>query len=151
MAKPQKQKKKKKKNPKTIVLVHGCFDLLHIGHISFLKRAKQLGDYLVVGVWSDRGVKKLKGRNPINKASERAEILESLKFVDKTMIFEPENIFGLLLAIKPNIYCKELKYTFDKNSEELKILELFGGSLKYIPTTYGFSTSHLIKRIKENC
>jgi FAD synthetase len=73
------------------VLVGGCFDILHYGHIHFLKRAKELGDYLVVALESDKNIQRLKGTNrPFHTQEQRREILESLKFVDEVIILKDE-------------------------------------------------------------
>lgn len=95
-------------NPKRIVLVGGVFDILHFGHVHFLKKAKSLGDYLVVAIESDKRVKKLKGANrPFHSQKQRKEILESLNFVDKVLILKDEmtdlDYFKLVKKIRPSI------------------------------------------------
>jgi FAD synthetase len=98
--------KKSKKEIK--VLVGGCFDILHYGHIYFLKQARALGDNLIVAIESDKNIRKLKGKNrPIQNQNQRKEILESLKFVDKAIILPNEmkdkNYFKFVETIKPQI------------------------------------------------
>lgn len=79
------------RNAKRIVLAGGCFDILHYGHIHFLKKAKKLGDYLIVALESDKNIKRLKGQNrPFHTQDQRREILESLSFVDEVIILKDE-------------------------------------------------------------
>lgn len=93
---------------KKIVLVGGCFDILHFGHISFLKKAKSLGDYLMVALESDKNIKRLKGKNrPFNNQKQRKEFLESLRFVDEVIILKDymtnNDYMDLVKKIKPSI------------------------------------------------
>lgn len=99
--------KKIKNNGKTIVLVGGCFDILHVGHIKFLEQAKKTGDFLFVLLESDQSVKNLKGKNrPVNIQKDRAEILSSLRHVDYiislTKILKDKDYDDLVIGIKPN-------------------------------------------------
>lgn len=90
-----------------IVFTNGCFDILHVGHIRLLEYAKSLGGYLIVGLNSDKSVKKLKGdKRPINNQNDRKRILESLKAVDEVIIFDEETPLELILKIKPQIVVK---------------------------------------------
>lgn len=90
-----------------LVFTNGCFDILHIGHINLLKYAKSLGNYLIVGLNSDKSIKKLKGPSrPINKENDRKFILESLKFVDEVRLFDEETPLELIKNIKPHIIVK---------------------------------------------
>lgn len=132
-----------------IVFTNGCFDLLHIGHIELLKYAKSLGDYLVVGINSDKSVKKLKGSlRPINDQLTRKMILESIKYIDEVIIFDEDTPFEVIKQIQPNIivkggdYKKEdvVGYEFEKMG--LLKVELFN----YIANV---STTSTIERIKK--
>ena len=100
------------KNPKkevsSIVLVGGCFDILHYGHIHFLKKAKALGSYLVVALESDKNIKRLKGKKrPINGQVQRREMLESLRFVDQVIILadamKDKDYEKLVSIVSPNV------------------------------------------------
>lgn len=131
------------------VFTNGCFDLLHIGHIELLKYAKSLGDYLVVGINSDKSVKKLKGSlRPINNQLTRKMILESIKYIDEVIIFDEDTPLEVIKQIQPNIivkggdYKKEdvVGYEFEKMG--LLKVELFN----YIANV---STTSIIKRIKK--
>lgn len=94
------------------IFTNGCFDILHIGHINLLKYSKSLGDYLIVGLNSDKSIKKIKGNNrPIICENERKLMLESIRWVDEVVIFEEENPLQLIKKIKPNIIVKGGDYT----------------------------------------
>lgn len=100
---------------KKIVFTNGCFDLLHPGHIEILKYAKSLGDYLIVALNSDESIKRLKGETrPINNQQFRKILLESLKFVDKVIIFDEDTPYNLIKQIKPDIIVKGGDYTKDQ-------------------------------------
>lgn len=131
------------------VFTNGCFDLLHIGHIELLKYAKSLGDYLVVGINSDKSVKKLKGLSrPINNQLTRKMILESIRYIDEVIIFDEDTPLEIIKQIQPNIivkggdYKKEdvVGYEFEKMG--LLKIELFN----YIANV---STTSTIERIKK--
>lgn len=92
---------------KKIVFTNGCFDLLHVGHVRYLKQARSLGDILIVGVNTDSSVRKLKGpERPIQNENDRAEILVSLKYVDHTILFSEETPLNLIQAVKPDFLVK---------------------------------------------
>lgn len=98
--------KSKTNNLKKVVLVGGCFDILHYGHIHFLREAKKLGDYLVIALESDKNIKRIKGDNrPFHTQDQRKEILESLKFVDEVLILKDEmhdsDYFELVDKVRP--------------------------------------------------
>lgn len=100
-----------KKNNKKIVFTNGCFDIIHLGHIKLLKKAKSLGDILVVGLNTDESVRKLKGPNrPINPQRDRAEILDSIKYVDYVVLFNEDTPYKLITEIKPDIVVKGADY-----------------------------------------
>jgi D-beta-D-heptose 7-phosphate kinase / D-beta-D-heptose 1-phosphate adenosyltransferase len=131
---------------KKIVFTNGCFDILHIGHIKYLEKAKSYGDILIIGLNSDISVRKLKGKNrPINNQVDRSYILASIEVVDYVIIFDESTPLNLIKLIQPDILVKggdyEGKQVVGQNiSKELKIVEFFDGK----------STSKTIERIKEN-
>lgn len=134
---------------KKIVFTNGCFDLLHVGHVRYLARARSLGDALVVGLNADRSVRKLKGPGrPLTPQRERAEILASLAAVDFVTIFSESTPEKLIRAVKPDILVKG----GDWKKEDIVgsgFVESCGGkamSLAYVP---GKSTTRLIKKIKK--
>ncbi|WP_297193293.1 D-glycero-beta-D-manno-heptose-7-phosphate kinase [uncultured Campylobacter sp.] len=134
------------KNRKNIVFTNGCFDILHFGHIQYLEKARTLGDLLVVGLNSDKSVKKLKGdKRPINSQFHRACLLASLYFVDFVVIFDEDTPYELIKALKPDILVKGADYTGKEvvGSDLVKKVEL-------IKFEDGFSTTSLINKIINN-
>nr|MBP3725031.1 D-glycero-beta-D-manno-heptose-7-phosphate kinase [Campylobacter sp.] len=129
---------------KKVVFTNGCFDILHVGHISYLQKAKELGDILIVGLNSDRSVKALKGDpRPVNEQNDRAKMLAALECVDFVTIFDDDTPHDLIKALKPDILVKGADYTGKKvvGSE-------FAGVTKLIDFVEGKSTTNLINKIK---
>lgn len=92
---------------KKTIFTNGCFDILHRGHVELIKYSASLGDRLVVGINSDKSVKKLKGnKRPINSEEDRKFILESIKFVDEVFIFNEETPYELIKKIRPEVIVK---------------------------------------------
>ena len=141
-----------KKENKKIVWTSGCFDLLHVGHVRYLKEAKKLGDILIIGLNSDESVKRIKGPpRPIQSETERAEIIVSLEFVDYLLIFSDSDATKCLRELQPHIYTKGGDYSIDTlNPEERKIIEDSGGEIKLVSLAKGKSTTQIIDRIKNN-
>ena len=132
---------------KTVVTTNGCFDILHRGHVQYLNEARQLGDFLIVGLNSDSSVQKLKGTNrPINNQEDRQYCLAGLASVDVVFIFEEATPVEWLKKIKPHIHVKGEDYK-GKNIPE-KIIETWGGILKFIPFVPGKSTTATIEQLK---
>lgn len=96
-----------------IIFTNGCFDILHIGHIRYLQKAKNLGDYLIVGVNSDASFKRHKKRDPINPENWRAEALMALKSVDEVRIFREDTPYDLIEAVRPDILVKGGDYKLE--------------------------------------
>ncbi|MGQ9706504.1 MAG: D-glycero-beta-D-manno-heptose 1-phosphate adenylyltransferase [bacterium] len=133
---------------KKVVFTNGCFDLLHIGHVRLLKRCRELGDVVVVGLNSDRSVCRLKGDgHPIFPQNERAEILSSLSFVDYVVIFNEDDPLNLIKIVKPDILVKGGDYTLEEIIGR-KEVESWGGRVEIFPLVDGFSTTDIIDRIK---
>ena len=138
-----------KKKDLVIVATNGCFDILHIGHIRSLQKAKSLGDILAVGLNSDESVKKLKGATrPLNNENYRAEMLAALSCVDIVTIFKEETAEKFLEILKPNIYVKGEGYDLD-NLPESKLVKKLGGQVRQIPNVAGYSTTTLIEKIRK--
>jgi len=136
-----------KKKRKRIVFTNGCFDILHPGHISYLKKARALGDILVVGLNSDNSVRKLKGPpRPITPQKKRAELLGSLEFVDFITIFNESTPFNLIRKLKPHILVKGADWK-TKDVVGRSFVESYGGKVRRIPFLKGYSTTRLIKKI----
>jgi glycerol-3-phosphate cytidylyltransferase len=136
-----------KQEGKTIVTCNGCFDILHIGHVNFLKEAKAQGDILIIGLNSDSSVKNNKGpERPINKENERAEVLAALESTDYITIFNEETPIPLLEVIKPNIHCNGEDY--GENCIEGDTVKKNGGRIHVITFKRKISTTELIEKIK---
>lgn len=133
-----------------LVLTNGCFDLLHAGHVRHLQQARELGDFLAVGVNGDDSVKALKGNGrPINSEEDRAEVLAALQCVDFVTIFPAMRATGVIEAVRPAIYVKGGDYSSeDLNAEELASLKRVGAEIKILPLVPGKSTSQLIERME---
>ena len=132
---------------KRIVFTNGCFDILHAGHIDYLSRAKRLGDFLVVGLNSDRSVRKLKGRGrPINSEKDRAAILNALEAVDYISIFDEETPLELICALKPEVLVKGADWPISKIAGA-KEVQSWKGSVRRIKFLKGRSTSGILKKI----
>lgn len=135
---------KLRRNNRKIVFTNGCFDIIHVGHIRYLKKAKELGDLLVVGLNTDNSVKRLKGKNrPIIRQNDRAEILAALEYVDYVVLFNETTPERLIKGIRPDILVKGGDY---------KINEIVGRNtaktVKTIPIINGKSTSDIISKIR---
>ena len=132
----------------TIVLANGCFDVLHVGHVRYLRGARDLGDLLVVGINSDAQVARLKGEGrPILAAGERAELVASMEAVDLVTIFDEPTVMELLLAIKPDIHAKGTDYTVETVPER-DVVRSYGGNIRIVGDPKEHSTSEMIRRFK---
>ncbi|MBQ2984332.1 MAG: D-glycero-beta-D-manno-heptose 1-phosphate adenylyltransferase [Candidatus Gastranaerophilales bacterium] len=139
---------KLKEEGKTTVFTNGCFDILHLGHVRYLKKSAEYGDILIIGVNSDSSVKRLKGpQRPINNEQDRAELLSELGFVDYCVIFEEDTPEKLIDEIKPNVYTKGADYTIDTLPEAQVVLKN-GGKVEFINLVEGKSTTNIIKTIE---
>ena len=140
---------KLRKERKKVVFTNGCFDLIHVGHIRYLQKAKEYGNILVVALNSDESVKKIKGTNrPILSQQERAEILAALEFIDYVVIFDESTPLRLIKKLKPDFLIKGGDWTIDKIVGR-DFVESYGGKVIAIPTVEGASTTNLIERILE--
>ena len=132
---------------KRVVSTNGCFDILHVGHVRFLKSARALGDVLIVGVNTDASVRKLKGHlRPINNENDRAEILTSLIDVDYVCLFAEDTPVEFLKDVRPSVHAKGGDY---KTSDlaETPIVESFGGRMEIIALVPGKSTTAIVEKI----
>ncbi len=137
-----------KNKGKKIVFTNGCFDLLHPGHIYYLKEAKKKGDILILGLNSDSSLRKLKGKGrPLIPQKDRAEVLANFEFIDYIFIFNELTPQEAIRAISPDVLVKGGDY----KKEEIiggKFVEEKGGKVIIIPFLKGHSTTKLIKKIK---
>ncbi len=141
---------RERKAGKKIVFTNGCFDILHLGHVRYLKEARQLGQVLVVGLNSDRSVRKLKGPDrPLNRQDHRAEVLSALKSVDYVVIFSEPTPMTLIRAIRPDFLVKggDWKKHAIVGSE---LVESYGGMVHSLPFTKGFSTTGLLDKMTKS-
>ena len=135
---------------KKIIFTNGCFDIIHAGHVRYLNSAKTLGDILIVGLNTDESVRNLKGETrPINNEKDRAEVLLGLKAVDHVVMFGENTAENLISEIRPNVYVKGGDYNLD-NLPEAKIVQSYGGEVKFINLVAGHSTTNIINKINAN-
>jgi rfaE bifunctional protein nucleotidyltransferase chain/domain len=128
-----------------ITLANGAFDLLHVGHIRYLRAAKQLGGKLVVAVNSDESVRALKGEGrPLMPAEERAEILAALSDVDTVVIFPEPDVRALVREIRPDIHAKGTDYTAENVPERDTVIE-YGGRVEIVGDPKDHSTTEVIR------
>lgn len=134
----------------TIVFTNGCFDLIHAGHVRYLKTAQSLGDLLIVGVNSDQSVKNLKGPDrPVVPLPERLEVLLSLRWVDAAVPFDEPTPVELIRVIRPHILVKGGDWDPEKIAGR-EILETYGGKTVNVPFHEGVSTTGIIRRIRSS-
>ena len=131
-----------------IVFTNGCFDIVHLGHIDYLEKARNLGHKLVVGVNTDSSVSRLKGPSrPVVNQYARARMIVAFEFVDAAILFDEPTPKELIEAICPNILVKGDDYSFE-NIIGADFVVSNGGEVKTIPLVKGYSTSSIIEKIK---
>jgi D-glycero-beta-D-manno-heptose 1-phosphate adenylyltransferase len=132
-----------------IVFTNGCFDILHLGHVDYLEKARNLGQKLIVGLNTDSSVQRIKGPSrPVQDELCRARLLASMQFVDAVILFDQETPFDLIASIKPDILVKGNDYTIDKIIGAEIVMEN-GGEVKTIAFIDGYSTSKIIDKINK--
>ena len=132
---------------KRVVFTNGCFDILHQGHIHYLSGARSFGHYLIVGLNSDRSVRKIKGKHrPLLPQSARAELLAALCFVDGVVIFDEDNPLDIIACLQPHVLVKGADWSEDE-IVGADIVKKAGGEVRRIPLVPGVSTSEIIRRI----
>lgn len=139
----------KYEDDRKIVFTNGCFDILHAGHISYLKKAAALGDILIVGLNSDDSVRRLKGENrPINNQEDRIVLLSALECVDYIVVFEEDTPLNLIEKILPDVLVKGADY---KKEDVIgaKVVEENGGSVELIELLEGHSTTNIVNRMEK--
>ena len=129
----------------SITLANGCFDLLHVGHVRYLRAAKQLGGRLIVAINSDESVRSLKGEGrPLMPAPERAEILSALADVDAVVIFPEHDVRALIREVRPDIHAKGTDYTADTVPERDAVAEC-GGRVEIVGDPKDHSATEIIR------
>ena len=133
---------------KTLVFTNGHFDLLHVGHLDYLEKARALGDELYIGTNGDGSTERLKGTGrPLVPAAERARLLAALLPVSAVIIFEQDTADAIIDALRPDIYVKGGDYR-DKPLPERPLVESYGGQIVLIDYLPDHSTTELIQRVK---
>jgi rfaE bifunctional protein nucleotidyltransferase chain/domain len=134
---------------KQLVVTNGCFDLLHVGHVTYLEHARNFGDALLLGVNGDAAVRGLKGPGrPVNSEADRAAVLAALQSVDGVCIFTDVTATNFLAAAQPDIYVKGGDYTLETlNQAERRAVESAGGRIVLVPFVPGKSTTDLLEKI----
>ncbi|GAB2685500.1 D-glycero-beta-D-manno-heptose 1-phosphate adenylyltransferase [Mucilaginibacter koreensis] len=131
-----------------IVFTNGCFDLLHTGHITYLAKAAELGDKLVIGLNADQSVQRLKGPNrPVNNEQSRSLLLAAMLFTDAIVVFDEDTPYEVITTLLPDILVKGGDYTIDKIVGAPEV-QANGGEVKTINFVEGYSSTSIINRIR---
>ena len=131
----------------TIAFANGCFDILHVGHVRYLRASAEEADRLIVALNDDKSVEQLKGAGrPILPATARAELVAALKPVDRVIVFSETTVADLLRAIEPDVHCKGTDYTVDSVPER-EIVRAYGGRIAIVGDPKNHSTRDLLARI----
>jgi rfaE bifunctional protein nucleotidyltransferase chain/domain len=138
-----------RKTGRRLVVTNGCFDLLHLGHVTYLECARREGDALLVGVNSDASVRELKGDSrPVNQETDRALVLASVESVSAVCIYAEKTALRFLERAQPDIYVKGGDYTIDTlNQDERRLVESVGGKIVILPVVPGRSTTSILAKI----
>lgn len=129
-----------------IILTNGCFDLLHVGHIRYLRGAKELGGKVVVAVNSDSSARALKGEGrPVTSENERAEVLAALEDVDAIVIFSEPDVSGIVRELRPDVHAKGTDYT-EESVPEGKLVRDLGGRVAIVGDPKDHSSTELISK-----
>jgi len=137
-----------KSEGKRVVFTNGVFDLLHLGHITYLAKAADMGDKLIIGLNTDASVKRLKGESrPINDQNNRAALLAALFFVDAVILFEEDTPRELISKLLPDVLIKGADYTVENIAGAKEVLAN-GGEVKTITLVDGYSSTSIINKIK---
>ncbi len=143
------QREEWKKNQEKVVFTNGCFDIVHLGHIDYLEKAKEKGNKLIVGLNSDASVKRIKGKKrPIIPEYARLRMLAAMEFIDAVVIFEEDTPKDLIEQICPDVLVKGSDYEI-KNIIGSDFVIANGGKVETLDLVEGFSTSNIIQKIKE--
>ena len=136
---------------KRLVFTNGCFDLLHLGHVDYLEKARMCGDALLLALNSDRSVRELKGiQRPITAEKARQELMAALECVDAVLVFDSLRVDGVIEQVRPHIYTKGGDYTVETLVQtERAAVETAGGKIEIIPFVPGYSSSNTIERLGE--
>jgi D-glycero-beta-D-manno-heptose 1-phosphate adenylyltransferase len=132
-----------------VVFTNGCFDILHLGHVDYLEKARQTGTKMIVGLNSDASVRILKGpERPVNSEYARARIIASLQFVDLVIVFNEETPLELINKLLPDILVKGDDYSIETIVGAKEVISA-GGQVKTIPLVPSYSTTGIIQKLKQ--
>ncbi len=132
---------------KTVVFTNGCFDILHAGHVAYLRAAAKLGDLLVVGLNSDASIRRLKGEDrPVNQQDDRLMVLSELQSIDYLVVFDDDTPMQLIEAIRPDVLAKGADYTRETVVGH-EVVEAHGGRVELIDLVEGRSTTNIIRKL----
>lgn len=132
-----------------VVFTNGCFDILHLGHVDYLEKARNLGDKLIVGLNTDASVSRYKGESrPVQDQNSRARVIASLQFVDMVVLFNEDTPHNLISAVIPDVLVKGSDYLAE-NIVGADVVKKAGGEVKTIDFIDGYSTSRVIEKIKK--
>ena len=140
-----------RKENKNVVFTNGCFDILHLGHTTYLESARQLGDALIVAINTDDSVRRLnKGPNrPVNPEGDRSRLISSLACVDAVVLFGEDTPYEIIKSVKPHVLCKGADYKSKQDVVGWDIVEANGGRVALIPLVEGRSTSKVIEKMSQ--
>ncbi|MEQ8304515.1 MAG: D-glycero-beta-D-manno-heptose 1-phosphate adenylyltransferase [Cyclobacteriaceae bacterium] len=145
----EKAVKEWKSKGEKVVFTNGCFDLLHLGHVDYLEKARFLGNRLVVGLNTDSSVSRFKGPDrPVQDQQSRARVLASLQFVDVVVFFDEDTPESLITALIPDVLVKGSDYLAE-NIVGAEVVKKNGGEVKTIDFVSGYSTSRIIEKIRK--
>ncbi|WP_018476435.1 D-glycero-beta-D-manno-heptose 1-phosphate adenylyltransferase [Pontibacter roseus] len=131
-----------------VVFTNGCFDLLHLGHVDYLEKSRQLGDKLVLGLNTDASISRIKGPNrPLQDEMSRARVMASLLFVDAVVLFDEDTPLELIKALQPDILVKGDDYSIE-NIVGQDVVTARGGEVRTVPLVKGYSTTNIVKKIE---
>jgi D-glycero-beta-D-manno-heptose 1-phosphate adenylyltransferase len=131
-----------------VVFTNGCFDLLHLGHVDYLEKAKNLGDRLVIGLNTDASVSRFKGaERPLQDQTSRARVLAALEFVDLVVLFNEDTPLNLITELLPNTLVKGSDYLAE-NIVGADVVKKAGGKVETIDFVAGYSTTRIVEKIK---
>lgn len=137
------------KSGQKVVFTNGCFDLIHLGHVDYLEKARQLGDKLVLGLNSDDSVSRFKGpERPLQDQNSRARVLAAMQFIDLVVFFNEDTPFSLISELVPDILVKGSDY-LTENIVGADVVKKAGGVVKTIDFVPGYSTTRIVEKIKK--
>jgi rfaE bifunctional protein nucleotidyltransferase chain/domain len=137
------------KSGQKVVFTNGCFDLIHLGHVDYLEKARQLGDKLVLGLNTDDSVSRFKGpERPLQDQNSRARVLAAMQFIDLVVYFNEDTPFSLIFELVPDILVKGSDY-LTENIVGADVVKKAGGVVKTIDFVPGYSTTRIVEKIKK--